>query len=274
MSLSYTAPNWSDGEGVSISNLQSISNALEGVIQGNDKAIHALELNNNVITITYVDGSIETFTGEGLKGIADITKSSSGATDTYTIVYTDGTTYDFKVVNGGVMVEANPTLSGDESALNSIKIGDEKYKIEGGGGGNADKVELTKAEYDALPSSKLSDGKMYFINDWGQPNTENKILDGNEHIIGSWFNKPLYRKVLSVNVNFAKTTNWTNVVSVADLNLKKLINIRALNDDDKGGVYQTPDFRVTTAGMLQYYIAVSSSWNVRQLIIEYTKTTD
>lgn len=40
---------------------------------------------------------------------------------------------------------------------------------EGGGGGNADIVELTQAEYDALPDTKLTDGKVYFIKDAVSP---------------------------------------------------------------------------------------------------------
>lgn len=34
-----------------------------------------------------------------------------------------------------------------------------------GGGGNADIVHLTQAQYDALPSSKLTDNKLYMITD-------------------------------------------------------------------------------------------------------------
>lgn len=35
----------------------------------------------------------------------------------------------------------------------------------GGGGGSSDIVHLTQAEYDALPSSKLTDDKVYLIED-------------------------------------------------------------------------------------------------------------
>ena len=35
-----------------------------------------------------------------------------------------------------------------------------------GGGGGGDDVFVTKAQYDALPASKTSDGKHYFITDW------------------------------------------------------------------------------------------------------------
>ena len=45
-----------------------------------------------------------------------------------------------------------------------IKVGD----VGGGGGSDVEVVELTKAEYDALPSSKESDGKLYFVKDWEQ----------------------------------------------------------------------------------------------------------
>ena len=37
---------------------------------------------------------------------------------------------------------------------------------ESGGGGGAVQVILTKTQYDALPASKLTDNKMYFITDW------------------------------------------------------------------------------------------------------------
>lgn len=38
----------------------------------------------------------------------------------------------------------------------------------GGSGGNADAVILTKEEYDALPDTKLTDNKQYFVKDWTQ----------------------------------------------------------------------------------------------------------
>lgn len=103
MALAYTAPTWTDGsgEGISASNLQAISNNLEGIIQGNDKAIHSFTLNGQTITVTYVDGSVDTFTSSGLKGISAIAKTgTSGIIDTYTITFTDGTTTTFTVTNG------------------------------------------------------------------------------------------------------------------------------------------------------------------------------
>lgn len=103
MALAYTAPTWTDGsgEGISASNLQAISNCIEGLVQGTDKAVHAVSINGSVITLTFADGTQETGTVSNLKGIASIAKTStSGNVDTYTITYTDGTTDTFTVTNG------------------------------------------------------------------------------------------------------------------------------------------------------------------------------
>lgn len=48
----------------------------------------------------------------------------------------------------------------------------------GGGGGNANIVELTQAEYDALPDTKLTDGKVYFIKDAISPEQFLTIQNG------------------------------------------------------------------------------------------------
>lgn len=103
MALAYTAPSWTDGsgEGISASNLQAISNCIEGLVQGSDKAVHGISMSGSTITLTFADGSQETATMSGLKGISSIAKTgSSGLVDTYTVTYTDGTTSTFTVTNG------------------------------------------------------------------------------------------------------------------------------------------------------------------------------
>ena len=103
MALAYTAPTWTDGsgEGVSASNLQAISNCIEGLVQGSDKAVHSISMSNNTITLTFADGTQETVTATGLKGISSISKvSTAGVVDTYQILYTDGTTDTFNITNG------------------------------------------------------------------------------------------------------------------------------------------------------------------------------
>lgn len=103
MALAYTAPTWTDGsgEGISASNLQAISNCIEGLVQGSDKAIHNISINGSTITFTFVDGTIETAQAVDLKGISSIAKTGTlGNVDTYTITYSDGTTSTFYVTNG------------------------------------------------------------------------------------------------------------------------------------------------------------------------------
>lgn len=103
MALAYTAPTWTDGsgEGISASNLQAISNCIEGLVQGSDKAVHNVQINGSVIILTYADGTTENFTAVDLKGISTIEKTATvDLVDTYTITYTDGTTATFNVTNG------------------------------------------------------------------------------------------------------------------------------------------------------------------------------
>ena len=103
MSLAYTAPTWEDGtgEGISASNLQAISNCIEGLVQGTDKAVHNVSINGSVITLTYADGTSENFTAVDIKGIVSIEKTATaGLVDTYTITYSDGTSDTFTITNG------------------------------------------------------------------------------------------------------------------------------------------------------------------------------
>ena len=103
MALAYTAPTWSDGSGVGISasQLQALSDCMEGLVQGSDKAITNIAISGQTITLTFADGSQETGTASGLKGISSIAKTgTSGNVDTYTITYTDGSTSTFTVTNG------------------------------------------------------------------------------------------------------------------------------------------------------------------------------
>lgn len=55
---------------------------------------------------------------------------------------------DYLSNNEIVEIEANPELIGTEEALESIKIGNDKFKIEGGGGGNANIWVGHEEDYD------------------------------------------------------------------------------------------------------------------------------
>lgn len=121
MALAYTAPTWRDGsgEGISASNLQAISNCIEGLVQGSDKAVTNISMNASVITLTFADGTQEFVSFTGLKGISSIEKTGTvGLEDTYTITYTDGTTSSFVITNGadGSYPDITATASADATS--------------------------------------------------------------------------------------------------------------------------------------------------------------
>lgn len=130
MSLAYTAPTWSDGSGtgISASQLQAISNCIEGLVQGTDKAIHSISMANSIMTVTFVDGTQENVTATGLKGISLIEKTgTSGLIDTYTITYTDGSTSTYEVTNGlppDITITASAdAISSDDPTVTVTKTG-------------------------------------------------------------------------------------------------------------------------------------------------------
>jgi hypothetical protein len=135
-------------------------------------------------------------------------------------IYADGT---YEGIGGGSDVSITPTLStGTKIADYSIDgTSGELYAPTGGGGtGNVDDVyvngtsvldsnhiaqiksykELTQAEYDALPSSKLTDDIMYCITDAGVTEGDTFapiIYSLEEREVGTWTDgKPLYKKTI------------------------------------------------------------------------------
>lgn len=136
MALAYTAPIWTDGsgEGISASNLQAISDCIEGLVQGSDKAVHAITIDASGLTLTYADGTQETFAISDLKGIASVAKISTvGLVDTYRITYTDSTYYDFSVTNGAnsVSVEGSGTASATATHQQQVTVNGDSVDIDG-----------------------------------------------------------------------------------------------------------------------------------------------
>ena len=122
MALAYTAPTWTNGsgEGISASNLQAISNCIEGLVQGSDKAVHGISISGSTITMTFADGSQETATMSGLKGISSIAKTATvGLVDTYTITYSDGSTSTFTITNGAAGSAPTITMTASTDAVSS-----------------------------------------------------------------------------------------------------------------------------------------------------------
>lgn len=137
--------------------------------------------------------------------------------------------------------------------------------------------ELTQAQYDALPASKLTDGILYCIKDTGIVEGEKftpVIYSLEEREIGVWTDgKPLYQKTWSFQmpVEVLGNGNWydTNIeasyiekVIRADGNRNDtnyVLLIAGLNQSNHIAIMQTRPDRIT---------------NLKCFTLQYTKTTD
>lgn len=143
---------------------------------------------------------------------------------------------------------------------------------------NADKaIILTKADYDALPESKLTDNKKYYIKDWSQSEKfVGETYSTEEIIIGEWMGKTLYRKVVeepfeiyssahpvSIGVTNYNPINYQAFRVAPDGTL-----IKAFNQQSNSGYWLSVE-KFASDGI--YYR--SAGWNsgTFRAIVEYTK---
>lgn len=146
-------------------------------------------------------------------------------------------------------------------------------------------VELTQAEYDALPPSKLTDGILYCIKDTG-------IVEGNkfapviysleEREIGVWSNgKPLYQKTIDCGTLLDNSTKNIPI----DSTIEYIVSYRGFIHSTTDNTSQKPipfsaggsnDIRVDKIGTNLRIITFTNYWSVYNgfLTIQYTKTTD
>lgn len=138
-----------------------------------------ISIDSTTNTISAIDTTYNVFT-TGNNGLVPAPTSADSAK----VLQGDGTWVE---QTGGTDVEANPSSAATDT-LNKIGIDGTVYGISGGGGsGNVDDVyvngesvldanhiaqiksykEVTQSQYDALPSSKTSDGILYAITDAG-----------------------------------------------------------------------------------------------------------
>ena len=157
---------------------------------------------------------------------------------------------------------------------------------------NADKVaqitsykEVTQAEYEALPDTKLTDDIAYFIKDIDNPAVEGYpplIYSNEEREVGVWCDgKPLYQKTInfgSLPNNGAKSVahNISNIENVV------LIGGYAIRTSDTDCVplpYAAPTAQNSiqcTCGVTNVNVrtGVDRTDRVGYITIQYTKTTD
>lgn len=152
--------------------------------------------------------------------------------------------------------------------------------------------ELTQAEYDALPSSKYTDGILYCITDDGMVEG-NKfapvIYSTEEQEIGTWIDgKPLYEKTLIIPNTVIDNTGgqlYTHGIS----NIEKCVSVRGYIQFSTGGIQggrtQKNDWDLCNAiygfSPTQIYMNIGKTWNESAnkpdkilVTVQYTKTTD
>ena len=116
----------------------------------------------------------------------------------------------------------------------------------------------------------------------GGSNVSNNIYDGNEHVIGTWFGKPLYRKVISQTLTQSNTNTFVDLITFNDGNIKKIDGYLTNQNDYyipltyayysgsiSGSAYRIYNNTIQVVGL-------NSDWRTWEyvFIIEYTKATD
>ena len=156
-----------------------------------------------------------------------------------------------------------------------------------GGGGNADYVELTQAEYDALTPQEKMNGKLYFIKDGqgeGGPSYFFPVIySTEEREVGVWVdNKPLYCKTIDTG---AIPSSGTKTVTHGIQNIDFLVTYSGIAYDDNGMDYRILPYVAFSnwsislyADITNVYIGVSQNWGDdfpnSYTTLYYTKTTD
>ena len=181
------------------------------------------------------------------------------------------------VVGGGSGSISAYGFDGGMSAVFAIP-----YTTSGGGGGSED-VELTIAEYIALPDTKLTDNKNYFIKDINNDNVLGYpplIYSDEEREVGVWRDgKPLYEKT----INFGAIPSiTTKEVDHNISNLGMVIDFEGMMINADGMIYETlpsgenSNFRIQILPTKIRIITSDSwvAWTDSYITLKYTKTTD
>lgn len=174
-----------------------------------------------------------------------------------------------------------------------------------GGGGNVDDVEVngvsvvdaqkvakitsykevTLAEYQALPNSKLSDNVLYCIKDTGGADGFPPLIySDEEREVGVWRDgKPLYQKTINIGA-LVNSNNWQRI-SHGINNIDKIIDVRAIAhvDDSTMDFLPIPNYRAgysygVSFGVNETQISYINNWitgdSYTYVTLQYTKTTD
>lgn len=148
---------------------------------------------------------------------------------------------------------------------------------EGGGGGDANKVELTYDEYEALTPAEKNNDTMYFITDINEydNNTEFQpiIYSETEREIGVWVDgKPLYQKVWIFDPYISIGTSFSTSSNIDSTNIGDITYVYCLHEDGTGYCDMMADPTRDSHTLLG--LKASEAHNVTRLILQYTKISD
>ena len=147
-------------------------------------------------------------------------------------------------------------------------------------------VHLTQAQYDALPNTKLTDGKVYCITDipaFGDNLVFPVCYSEEEREIGCWTDgKPLYQKTIDIG-QLTQDTNW-HYISHNISNVDKVVKVDAVMIvTSSGRAYPLMAYRPNqNQGVMisandtefQYMNNWQSNAHTVYITLQYTKTTD
>lgn len=145
-----------------------------------------------------------------------------------------------------------------------------------------DMVEITLAEYEALSTEEKNNDTTYFITDVdntdpgsiGTAGTLKPWLYDTEQevVIGVYDGKPLYRKVIDIDISVAKNLNWYDA-GVSYEGIEKVVN-GSIIDGYAQYFPITIGYTTATNNIAFVLSTLVTERTMKQLIVEYTKTTD
>lgn len=143
---------------------------------------------------------------------------------------------------------------------------------------------MTQAEFDVLTEEQKASGT-YFVDDGQSGGSGGEVYDGQEHVIGTWFGKPLYRRVYEATIP-AVSSNWTTINAFVEPVTGVMLNSWSINSSNGemeslpttagSGASIAPTKTTFTPGIgIQIYNL--GSWYVGRKcrsVLTYTKLTD
>lgn len=243
-------------------------------------------------------------TGDTMSGQLTVQNDVEITGDLYApYVYADSINYHDSITNKSLNITKPQTIStggtiqvpdkgGTMALISDISVND--VEVNGTSVVDQNKVakitsykEVTRAEYEALPDTKFTDGVAYFISDNGSAKVQGYpplIYSLEEREVGVWTDgKPLYQKTFTFSFTCTSDDQTTIIETLASDIDVKIISEGYVSRDNarfKSGIYPPADiyyiFRTNDINNALDIRIGNSNGNLisGNVTIQYTKTTD